>query len=247
MTRLAFVVPVHGRQALAEACLRQLARTCEQMGPGTSAVLVGDDRFFARLADELGFGWVPAPNRPLGRKWNDGIEFACREGLADYVVPFGSDDVADAELFDELPGPMEIRSSRLSAVVSPDGRRIATLRITYHGGDGVRILPRPMLEKLGFRPVSDDRDRGVDGSMQDRLLLAASGRRPRFVYHDVHELQIVDFKTNARDQRNGYDGCLTDFATGEYDDPWDRLATVYPVAFLDEVRAVYPAGRMVAA
>jgi hypothetical protein len=235
--RVCFVVPCHGRQLLAEACLRQLARTCAELADA-SAVLVSDDRAFDRVAEEHGFGWLPAPNRPLGSKWNDGIEFACREGAADFVVPLGSDDVVDAALFTVLPHGEEVGCHRRSAVVSADGARLAELEIPYSGGDGVRILPTALLERVGFRPAADDRNRAIDGSMTDRL---GSGgmRKIRYVYRDVHPLQIVDFKSAGRDQRNSYESCL-EFAVAQHEDPWGRLAAHYPAAFLDEMRTVYP-------
>jgi hypothetical protein len=239
--RLAFVVPVHGRHQLAEACLRQLARTCAALkadGADASAILVGDDIFFDRLAAELGFGWVRAANRPLGAKWNDGVEFACREGGVDYVVPLGSDDVVDHRLFVGAWGIDEVVCARQSAVVSPDGDRLAELHIRYAGGDGVRMLPRALLERVRFRPAADERDRALDGSMSDKLGPSGTGRRLRYVYRDLHPLQIVDLKSPGRDQRTSYEACL-EFATCEREDVWESIGAVYPDAFVDEVRACY--------
>lgn len=244
--RLAFVVPVHGRHELAEACSRQLARTCAQLRAAqvdAAAVLVGDDGFFDRLAGELGFGWVRAANRPLGAKWNDGIEFTCRDGGADYVVPLGSDDIVDHRLFLGSWKRDEIVCARQSAVVSPDGDRLAELRIPYQGGDGVRMLPRLVLERARFRPAADERDRAIDGSMSDRLA-ERPGARLRYVYRDLHPLQIVDWKTAGRSQRNSYDSCL-DYAVTEHVDVFERVAEFFP-EFVAEVRALYPAASVAA-
>jgi hypothetical protein len=244
--RVCFVVPCHGRHALAQACLRELARTCAALaeeGLDASAILAGDDRFFARLADELGFGYMPSPNRPLGRKWNDAIEFACREGAADYVIPFGSDDLIDPQLIlsAPLPAEREVRCSRLSSVVDPRGARLATLEIPYRGGDGVRIIPAALLERVRFRPAGEDRERGIDGSIFDQL--NRSGDGPRYVYHDLDPLQIIDCKSGDGSQRNSYQSCL-EFATAEHDDPWGLLADRgYRV---DEIRAAYPRQRVAA-
>jgi hypothetical protein len=245
--RLAFVVPVHGRHLLASACLRQLARTCTRLraeGVDAAAFLVGDDSFFDALAREVGFGWVRAANRPLGAKWNDGIEFACREGAADYVVPLGSDDVVDHSLFLGSWKRDEIVCARDSAVVSPDGDRIAFLRVPYRGGDGVRMLPRLVLERAGFRPAADERDRAIDGSMSDRLA-ERPGARLRYVYRDLDPLQIVDFKSHGRGQRTSYQACL-DFATGEHDDPWTLVGSAYPGELVEEIRSCYAERRVAA-
>lgn len=249
MSRLVFVVPCHGRHAIASACLRQLARTVDELRYSliaATAVLVSDEPFFSDLASTLGFHHVEQANAPLGRKWNDGYEYACRELDADFLVPFGSDDVVDPVLFGRLPRADEIRCSRLSAVVSPDARLLALLRVPYDGGDGIRILPRQLLERVGCRPVADDRDRAIDGSMGD-LLLRETGRRPRWVYHDVHPLQIVDFKSNASDQRNGFNGCRDDFSTAEHTDVFARLRRHYPTVFVEEIAAAYNQTMRVAA
>lgn len=245
--RLAFVVPVHGRHALASACLRQLARTCARLreqSVDAAAVLVGDDSFFDALARELGFGWVRAANRPLGAKWNDGIEFACREGDADYVVPLGSDDIVDERIFLGSWKRDEIVCARESAVVSADGDRIALLRVPYRGGDGVRMLPRFVLERARFRPAADERDRAIDGSMSDRLA-ERPGALLRYVYRDLDPLQIVDFKSHGRGQRTSYEACL-EFATDERDDPWALIGPAYPGELVEEIRACYAEGRVAA-
>lgn len=247
--KLTFVVPVHGRHKLAGACLRQLARTRDDLrahGLDAGVVLAGEETFFAALARDLGFGWVTAANRPLGRKWNDGFVSAVEDG-ATHLVPFGSDDAIDPALIVSAPLPSgrDVRCCRRSAVVSPDGAKLATLEIPYKGGDGVRIFPAEILERVAYRPCGEEHGRAIDGSIADRL--ARAGSRPRFLYHDLHDLQIVDFKSSGPGQRNTYDACLV-YATRQYDDPFDRLAEFYPAPFLDEVSAAIPARRrMVAA
>jgi hypothetical protein len=238
-----FVVPCHGRHKIAAACLRQLSRTCEQLAAtiGATAVLISNEPRFERLARELGFAHVSQTNQPLGRKWNDGIEHAVNELDADYVVPFGSDDIVDPALIAaRLPREGEIGCSRLSTVVSEDGRRLAHLNITYRGGDGVRTIPVSMLAKVGCRPAEDDRDRAMDTSMQRKLM--AAGVRPRLEYLDLHPLQLVDFKSRAG-QLNDYAGCSLHYGTHESATVWSDLAEVYPAEFVDEMQRVYRSAR----
>lgn len=244
MSSLWFIVPAHGRLEKTRACLRQLARTCdalEREGVAATAVVLADDANL-KAAREAGFAAVSRPNSPLGRKWNDGYEYACRMG-ADYVCPLGSDDWVDPILFvDNFPDPHQIRCSRLSAVVREDGKRIAPLQIWYEGGDGVRVLPRQMLEPFGFRPAENRRERAIDTSIMRRL---SSVRVPSVVYFDAHPFQIVDWKT-AGAQLNTYQACLS-FASGPETDPWETLAGRYPVEALDEMRAIYGLPATVAA
>lgn len=232
-----FVVPAHGRVEKTEACLRQLARTCDTLagrGIEATAVVVAADANL-ETARACGFDALERPNRPLGRKWNDGYQHAGQAG-ADHVVPLGSDDWIDPVMLTSLPGKHEIRCSRLSAVVSEDGRRLATLKIGYPGGDGVRILPRHLLELLRFRPAEDHRDRAIDTSIMRRLTLILRAA-PAVRYFDAHPFQIVDWKTGG-EQLNGYRPCLQ-FRDGPEVDPWEALAPHYPAAALDEMRAVY--------
>lgn len=246
--RVVFVVPCHGREQLAAVCLRQLVRTCAELAPAVdaSAVLVSDEAAFGVLADELGFAHVVQANSPLGRKWNDGFEHALGELAADFVVPFGSDDVVDARLIGvDLPPPDTIRCSRLSAIVREDGRRLAHLNVTYPYGDGVRTIPAAILRLVGGRPAADERERAIDGSISDKLHRA--GLRPRLRYVDVHPLQILDFKSPAG-QLNTYSACVRGFGTGEFANVWERIGEHYPAEFVEEIRAVYePVRRRVAA
>src|SRR6187551_1252597 len=124
MKSLWFIVPAYGRFDIARVCLKQLRRSCDAITRGgirADAVVVADDENLD-IAHENGFHGYEQANEPLGRKWNDGYELACREGQADYVVPFGSDDWIDPAAILELPlpGPREIRCFRRTAVVSED-------------------------------------------------------------------------------------------------------------------------------
>lgn len=244
MTSLWFIVPAHGRHDIARVCLKQLRRACDALtwgGIRSTAVIVADDDNL-NIAHELGFHGYEQTNEPLGRKWNDGYELACREGGADFVVPFGSDDWIDPRAILELPlpGPKEIRCFRRTAVVSEDGARMVRLNISYDGGDGVRIIPASLLEPLGYRPAEEDRARAIDTSVWNQLrAVYEPADRPRFVYADLHPLQIVDFKSSGN-QLNPYDGCRRSFMVGdEILEPWPVLAEHYPAEAVAEMQALY--------
>src|SRR5574337_1235899 len=210
MTTLWFVVPAHGRVELTRVCLRQLARTCDEIsehGFRATAVIVACDENL-ETAGEAGFATVEQSNAQLGRRWNDGYELACRYGEADFVVPLGSDDWVDAEF---VAGPMP-----------------------YAIGDGVRVIPRALLERVNFRPAEETRRRAIDTSVMQRL--ERVGQRPRIVYHDVDALQIVDWK--SAEQLNSYERCLV-YREGDELDPFQALAGRYPAEALEEMRAFH--------
>ena len=232
---IVFVVPVFSRHELATACLRQLRRVCDELDDAT-AVLVGSEQIFQQLADGLGFDWVYSPNEPLGRKWNDGIYHACTRMGADHIVRMGSDDVVHPSLFTEPPPAATIACTRNSAMVSPDGARLVSLRIKYEGGDGVQIVPRDVYEHLAFRPCLEDKHRAIDGSITQHLQL--TGHAPRFDYRETDPLAIVDFKTATDDQRNTFASCLT-FAVSERRDVFEAVADLHGELCAAEVAQVY--------
>lgn len=242
MKSLWFVVPAHGRLEMSRACLSQLARTCEELAGGgihASAVVIAEDENLD-TALELGFATVRRANRPLGRKLNDGYELAARAGV-DYVVPFGTDDVVDAQLLlaGDLPED-RIRAHRLSAIVDETGSRLRCVKVTYEGGDGIRIIPTAMLKPLRYRPLDEDRNRAMDTSTTMRLAQVMNLRLgDLFVYRDLHPLQIVEFKS-AGEQLNAYQPVADSFGYGtESSTPFAELAAVYPQELLDEIAGVY--------
>lgn len=244
MKSLWFIVPAHGRHEVARVCLKQLRWACDALTSGgirASAVVVANDENLD-MAQGLGFATYERENEPLGRKWNDGYELACREGGVDYVVPIGSDDWIDPAAILEFPLPAEneIRCFRRSAVVSEDGMWLTRLNITYDGGDGVRVIPSSLLEPFGYRPAAEDRKRAIDTSVWDAIRNHYEpAKRPRFIYHDLHPLQIVDFKSRG-EQLNPYADCRKSFQDGdEVFNPWLMLGEHYPKGLVDEMAGVY--------
>ncbi len=240
MTRVWFVMPVHGREELTRICLRQLERTCEAaaaFGVNTTAVVIGDDTS-VDYADELGFATVRRNNDQLGRKFNDGYQFACdpefNPAPADYVIPCGSDDWVDPVILRRMPGET-IGVFRQFAVVDEDRTSLSRIKVGYHGGCGVRIIPRSLLARCGYRPAEEDISRGCDTSAI--MGMYAVGRvMPKMTVLDVHPLQIVDWKSHGQ-QLNSYRS-IRSYRHGDDGDVWDALAEHYPEAALDEMRAL---------
>lgn len=250
MTKLAFVIPAHQRYELTRVCLRQLRRTCDELaGHGitaTAVVVASDANLYT--ARELGFATVERANKPLGRKFNDGIEYASspKHLGCDFVVPMGSDDWIDASWIAEaLPtSPDVIAAHNDYVLVHHSGERASRCRISYPGGSGIRVVPTALFEGVRYRPAEDDRLRAIDTSIYLRLR-RANGREPRISYVDRDPLQSVGF-TSADEQLNDYDGQRAAFGRGdEIHDPWSYIAERYPAEAVAEMRELY-AQRMVA-
>lgn len=252
-----FVQPVHGRAGLARLCMEQRRRMLDELaGLGVDAqmVVVGND---ANLdtARELGFATLERPN-VLGAKVNDGIEYACREGGADYVSFIGSDDWSLASWFVTMPPDGLIKTSRWVAFVAPGGNRLLVRAATGSVGNAPWIIPRSLLEPAGFRPVLDRKMSGIDGSIRDGIIACLRGvegttgaqkrmatrQRLADVYHHEpgDELRLVDFK-GSREQITSYSLALGKPRRLVHDepDPWPVLATRYPADLVGRMERLY--------
>ncbi len=240
-----FVVPAHGRRQLATICLRQLRRTCDALqenGVDATAVVIADDENLD-TARELGFGTVRRDNRFLSRRFNDGIQLALDKRYnprrADYVVPCGSDDFVDWRLFTDLPSQDTLLAFPNLSFVREDGQELRAVRLDYPGGAGIRVWPRKLLERVGFRPAAEDLRRGCDTSMLvnvDREL--ASGLKVE--YRDTDPRQIVDWKSHGQNV-NPYDTVATRWRGETLGNPWDALEDMYPSDALESMAAHYGA------
>ncbi len=245
MTRVWFMVPVHGREALTEVCLRQLKRTCDAAWLAydiqATAVVIGDDRSL-QVAADLGFATVRRDNHQLGRKFNDGYQLACDPAYnpepADYCVPCGSDDWVDPVILRRMPPPDAIGNFRQITVVN-EGRTVCTsLKVAYSTGAGIRIIPASLIARAGYRPAHEEARRAVDASTQYGISEALRGHVPRTVYLDVHAAQIVDWKSHGQ-QLNSY-AQLRGFRRGNETDVWETLEPHYPAEALDEMLHLTP-------
>jgi hypothetical protein len=158
------------------------------------------------------------------------------------MAAFGNDDWVDPNWIRLPTSPNEIVCTSLSAVVNETCTRMSRLTITYPGGDGVRIYPRRLLARKGFRPADEDRQRAIDTATHFGL----AGEAPRYLYHDTNALAIVDFK--SAENLNDYAGCRAKFGrrSPESDDPFGELAAFYPDDAIREMQALHTRGLVAA-
>lgn len=247
MPSLWFCVPVHGRAALTSICLRQLRRTCDSLieeGIEATAVVIGDRENLDALP-ELGFGTIERDNRFLSRKFNDGIQLACDPRYnprpADYVIPCGSDDWVDYRILLDLPAPNVMLGFQRISFVREDGGEITARFIDYPGGCGIRVYPRAMMARLGYRPADEDRPRACDTSILTNIRRAH--RLLRIEHRDIDPRQIVDWKT-PNTQLNTYEAIRRRYkSTDQGSDPFAELAGVFPEESLREMEEHYARAR----
>lgn len=239
-----FVVPAHGRTRLTQICLRQLRRTCDALtenGIEATAVVIADAENLDALQPnrEFGFATVRRDNLFLSRRFNDGIQMACDPNInprpAWYVVPIGSDDWIDYRLLLDLPPQTVVYGFQRMCFVSENGREMLTKRLDYLGGSGIRVYPRHVLKRLGFRPADEDRQRGCDTSILNNLRKASPYLR--VIHPSLDPRQIVDWKSHGQQLNSLLD--LSRHRTDASDDPFVALADIYPAEALDEMRSHY--------
>lgn len=217
-----FVTPAWQRVTLTAVCLEQRRRVIKELakhGVEARCVVVADDDTLdvARL---LGFDTVRQNNDWLGRKFNDGIEYAAKHG-ATWIVPIGSDSFVDPAYFWPLPEDKAqiVRTSQLYAPVE-----LNRLAITRVGGQknpaGPHMFHRDLLKWRRFRPMPDQIKRNTDSNTLKALPPF------RWEFRDVHELQYIGFR--AKPYITEYGTLVERWGINEYSDPWERLAKVYP-------------------
>lgn len=202
-------------------------------------MIVADDENLD-IAEELGSVAVEQDNSLLGRKFNDGIEWACTFGNADHVVLIGSDDWVHIDFFDILPkqhAELPLPTPERPVVVGRPGPEILTgceialvdlargklRRCRGRGRFGVIpwLIPRAALLPSGFRPIRDDQNKGIDGALVRGLKC-----RPGWIFHDPHDLCRVDFKSDTN--LNSYEKVTGSIGYGVEEDAWPLLASRFP-------------------
>src|SRR5688572_14835688 len=120
---LYFVTPAWQRYELSEVCFEQRRRVIADLlsqGIEARCVIVADDENLD-IARSKGFDTVERDNSGLGRKVNDGYEYAASKG-AEWMVFIGSDSWIDPAFIAPLPDdpPDLVRSSPAYCAVTPD-------------------------------------------------------------------------------------------------------------------------------
>lgn len=225
-----FVSAAWRRFDVTRLALAQRARLCDALaerGLRATAVIVADDENL-EIAQEFGFATYEQRNDlGLGVKFNHGIEFACTQLDAEYVVLIGSDDWVHESVFDllpekltlpELPTPEKpvVIGRAVPEVIAGSWITICDLRsgrarhCHARGQLGVIpwVLPREALEPSGFRPIPEMQKRGIDGALWRGLKI-----RPKWTLVDPQPFARVDFKSDTN--LNSYEAISDSIGEGD--------------------------------
>jgi glycosyltransferase involved in cell wall biosynthesis len=224
-----FVTPAFSHLALSAVCFDQRKQVIAQLvkqGIETYCVVIADDDNL-ELARERGFLTVEQNNDWLGRKFNDGIEYAGKHG-AEWIVPIGSDDFIDPAYLFPLPPPHVTRTSSCYAAVTPD--RMAILSVGQPRMAGPRMFHRSLLAPVGFRPAQDRLMKYIDTSTINGI-----GRPIEWRSRDLHPYQYIGFR--GKPHITSYDKLWKAWGVEEKTNPWELLAQHYDPALVGRARA----------
>ena len=222
-----FVTPAYQRFELTALCLDQRAdviRTLARHGVQARCVVIADDDNLD-LARARGFDIVERDNEWLGRKFNDGIQYAAKHG-ADWIVPIGSDSWIDPAYFLPLPTGRETRTSPAYCAVT--GTSLAELSVGGHGA-GPYMFPRRLLARSRFRPAKDEIIRHVDSST-----IRGIGQPIRWKPRTLHPFQYIGFRGTPT--ITSYKSLVNAWGVAEHPDPWSILGEHYPPDLVERAR-----------
>jgi len=201
-------------------------------------VVVADDDNLD-LAKEFGFHTVEQNNDYLGRKFNDGWEYAFCELGARWVAPLGSDSWVHPAVFVHDYRPRTIYTSAPYCVVDRTGTRMLVSRVDGFGA-GPHVYPRSLAKLAGFRPANDTLPSGIDTSSVNTIMRAAEKHGVQVSLDTAYfdDYQYVGF----RSERNITTYEAMQRRWGGREEPLSALAGHYPDDLLEQVTGFY-AGR----
>jgi hypothetical protein len=228
---LYFVTPAWLRYELSDACAAERRWVMDMLNAESDlevhSVVVADDENLD-IAREYGFEIVEQNNDYLGRKFNDGIEYAATHG-ADWIVPIGSDSWIDPMYFMEPLDPAKIRTSELYTAVAVD--KLAQCRVRDGKGAGPYVIHRDLLGPVNFRPCGETLHRSIDRSM----IRALGGiEAVEWEHKDLHPLQYIGFR--GEPTITSYDILMNTWGLLEVTEPWEWLPHFYPQHLVDKAQ-----------
>jgi len=234
-----FVTPAWKRYEMTAICLEQRQRVIAELAKhdieAYQVVIADDDNL--DIARSLGCATVERDNEMVGRKFNDGMEYAGAHG-AQWIVPIGSDSWIDPAYFLDLQSNRYTRTSESYCTVTADS--LAELRVSPHRPDysaGPFVFHRRLLKTSGFRPSDEDSDM-VDTSILKGIRKhthTRRGLRLRWDLTTLHPFQYIGFRVAPMMTSNAY--LRKRWLVREHE-PWSTLAKHYPADLVGRAREI---------
>jgi len=153
-------IPVYQRREVTDMCYKGLQRLYSDApcGLNIQTLIIASTLPDAKLAHKYGFDVRMADNKPLGAKFNKGLEYALSHYDFDYLFQINSDNILH-ESFWEYFSPFLFNNkpffgcNHIAFYNLPDGRLIQYL---YPDGCGIRFIRRDILEGTATKYLVDN-------------------------------------------------------------------------------------------
>lgn len=214
---------------------KRLSKECN-----IEVLVVSDDKNID-IASSNGLKYIRSSNDFLGKKFNDGYEYAFNHG-ADAVIPSGSDSWVHPDAFKNIVktwyNDNTIWYSTKHAMVSEDGSKLGIAKIPtsvdYNKG-ALWFYPRKLMKMAKFRPCNEKQKSSCDRSTINGL--KKSNKVICFKENDIIDLQYLAFKNN-KVQIWSYSDYNKKFII-QINEPWDEICKFYPKRYVNSVIKYY--------
>jgi hypothetical protein len=247
MLNIWMVVPCWKRPEITEIVFQEFRWVKKKADKHLSLniVAVGDECNL-KIARKHGFHAIESPNDFLGRKFNDGYEYAYNNG-ADYVIPVGSDSWIHPDVFIKTGirlgdnyNPNTILYSTKHAMISEDGSQLGLIKKPPVNNEynkcALLFYPRDLAKSSNFRPCNERQKKSCDRSTLENII--KRNKEVLFLYNkDFNPVQYLAFKSREV-QIWEYEEYKDQF-NKRIINPWEYLQEFYPKELLDYGRSYY--------
>lgn len=238
------VVPAWKRYHISEIVFSELKWLKSQVSKkiNLEVVVIADDKNLD-LAKKSKFKIVKSSNNFLGKKFNDGYEYAFKHG-ADVVLPSGSDSFVHPSIFKgkELINWRKQRTiyySTMHAMINERGTRLGVVQIPNKKGmynkGALWFYPRALMASCKFRPCAENINKSCDRSTITNL--TKKNKVIEFKNINYNKLQYLALK-NSKIQIWGYN-LYKDKFIQEFNNPYVQIEKYYSKELSNRVRGLY--------
>ncbi len=165
--KILFFIPVWQRLEVTRLCyegLQRFRRYAKDMhGWETSVMIVSSEVEHIDLARRYGFNEEMIPNKPVGNKFNTGLQKALSYSDWDYLFQLNSDDLLANELSD-LFAPLFATQCPFFGINKLYFYDLPTGRMKYYeylDGCGIRVISRAVIESVGWSYLCSNKQNAV--------------------------------------------------------------------------------------
>lgn len=164
--KLAILSAAHGRHSVFKKFINSIPSDIQK-------IIVGSDDENRKYFDKNCTGtYIISPNKPLGKKWNFGLQYAKNHDF-DYLIIIGSDDIFSSDLWDYYR-TLDVHYFGILDIYFLEDKKIKYCpgfmqnRFGEPHGAG-RAIHRSVLDACDWKLWDDEINIGLDASMTETL------------------------------------------------------------------------------